>query len=175
MVAHLRQLYACLSIGVSGMTVGTFFAFSAVAVPMLQRPLEQGGWNISLEREGSWIASLFYLGLVDRRIGDCQDWLQKDSFEHGASDHRHVDVGRIRSQRRCVMHLQSYSRNLLWVSSGRRYVTLYFMAILKTLLNFSEGLQRRSRSSKPKRGLELALPDDFGHGPSLHVFAGPPH
>ena len=55
---NIRQIYACLSVGLSGMSAGTFFAFSGVAIPMLQKE-----WNISLE-EGSWIASLFYVGTI---------------------------------------------------------------------------------------------------------------
>ena len=55
---NLRQIYACLSVGLSGMSAGTFFAFSGVAIPMLQNE-----WNITLE-EGSWIASLFYIGTI---------------------------------------------------------------------------------------------------------------
>ncbi|TRY71827.1 hypothetical protein TCAL_01072 [Tigriopus californicus] len=57
------QVFATLSISVTGFCTGTYHSFSAVVIPKIKRPLDEGGWNISLE-QGSWIASLFFIGTI---------------------------------------------------------------------------------------------------------------
>ena len=39
--------------GSGGCIAGIFFAFPSVAVPMLQRDADDGGWEITLD-QGSW-------------------------------------------------------------------------------------------------------------------------
>ena len=38
----------------SGMCTGTFHSFSAVVIPMISKPVDEGGLNIDLD-QGSWI------------------------------------------------------------------------------------------------------------------------
>ena len=53
----MLQLYASVAVGSGGCVAGIFFAFPSVAVPILQRDVEDGGWEITLE-QGSWFGNV---------------------------------------------------------------------------------------------------------------------